>query len=316
MKKLNLLIIFVLIASLALSACAGPQATSAPENTQAVVQAPTNTVEAPTNTPEVKPTDTVEAKPTDTVEVMATETPAPTQAPAPPTVLLPDLGGKAITVALENAYPPFNSIDEATKQGVGWDYDAVTEICKRINCKPEFKEAAWDGIFAAMAAGEFDMLADGVTYTAERDQTVDYSVPYVNVIQMLLVRADEAATVDEIKADPKRLVGTQIGTTNEIVAKKNFSAEQVKSFDTFPAAILALLSGDIDGVVIDNISALGFMKANEGKLKIAGQLRSNEQLAFVFPPSSGLIWSINAALESMISDGTLEKINRKWGLVQ
>src|SRR5258705_7111597 len=81
---------------------------------------------------------------------------------------LTDLGGKKIVVAVENAYPPFNSIDETTKKGVGWDYDTVTEICKRLNCVPEFKEAAWDGIFPAMQAGEYDMLADGVTLTEER----------------------------------------------------------------------------------------------------------------------------------------------------
>ena len=76
------------------------------------------------------------------------KTEAPTQASA-----LPDLGGKAITVAVENAYPPFNSIDETSGKGVGWDYDAVNEICKRLNCKPEFKEAAWDGIFQGIGGG-------------------------------------------------------------------------------------------------------------------------------------------------------------------
>jgi polar amino acid transport system substrate-binding protein len=229
---------------------------------------------------------------------------------------VPDLGGKAVTVAVENAYPPFNKIDEATNEGVGWDYDTVREICKRLNCVPEFKEAAWDGIFPAMEAGEFDMLADGVTYTEERDEIVDFSIPYVTVGQVLLVRADETATVDELKADASKLVGTQIGTTNEIVAKKNFPEERVQSFEDFPATVLALIAGDIDGVVIDNVSALGFIKENEGKIKIGGQLTSDEQLAFVFPPGSYLTIAVNAALSEMIADGTLDQINRQWGLVQ
>ena len=102
---------------------------------------------------------------------------------------------------MENAYPPFNSIDQNTNQGVGWDYDTLREICKRLNCKPEFKEAAWDGIFPAMQAGEFDVLADGVTITDERKKIVDFSIPYVSVIQMLLVRANETLTIDQMKAD-------------------------------------------------------------------------------------------------------------------
>jgi len=243
--------------------------------------------------------------------------PAPTEPPTEaPTSGLPDLGGRSITVAVENAYPPFNIIDPNTNQGVGWDYDAVTEICKRINCTPEFKQASWDGIFPAMAAGEYDMLADGVTITAERDEIVDFSIPYVIVGQTLLVRADETASVDEIKADAARIVGTQLGTTNEIVAKEHFPAERVKSYEDFPATVLALLSNDIDGVVIDNISATGFMNENPGKLKIGGQLTSDEQLGFVYPPGSELKEAVDAALNAMIADGTLDQLNKKWGLTQ
>jgi polar amino acid transport system substrate-binding protein len=240
--------------------------------------------------------------------------PAATEEPAT-TGELPDLGGRTVTVAVENAYPPFNTIDETTGEGVGWDYDALREICSRINCTPEFKQAAWDGIFLAMAQGEYDMLADGATITAERDETVDFSIPYVTVGQVLLVQADETATVDELKADTSRMIGTQIGTTNEIVAKEHFGAERVQSFEGFPEAVLALISGDIDAVVIDNISALGFMSENEGKIKVTGSLTSDEQLGFVFPPGSDLIEPVNAALKSMQDDGTLDELNQKWGLV-
>ncbi len=244
----------------------------------------------------------------------ATQPPA-TEAPTAPSSGLPDLGGRTITVAVENAYPPFNFIDEATQQPGGWDYEAVTEICKRLNCVPEFKQAAWDGIFPAMAAGEYDMLADGVTYTEERDQTVDFSIPYVYVGQVILVRADETRTLEDFKADANAKIATQIQTTNEIVAKEVFGEERVQSFEDFGAAILALISGDVDVVVIDNVTALGYMKENEGKIKIGGQISSNEPLAFVFPPGSDLIEPVNKALESMKRDGTLYVLNLKWGLV-
>lgn len=245
----------------------------------------------------------------------ATPPPA-TEAPQAPEGALPDLQGRTITVAVENAYPPFNKIDEASGQGVGWDYDTVTEICKRLNCVVEFKQAAWDGIFPAMQAGEYDLLADGVTITDEREEIVDFSMPYVTVGQVLLVRADETASVDDIKADANRLVGTQLGTTNEIVAKEHFPVERIKSFEDFGAAVLGLMFGDLDGVVIDNVTATGFMNENSGKLKIGGQLTSDEQLGFVFPPGSDLRDAVDAALQSMIDDGTLQQLNSKWGLTQ
>jgi len=227
---------------------------------------------------------------------------------------LPDLGGRTIVVAVENAYPPFNQIDAASGEGIGWDYDTVREICQRVNCVPEFRQAAWDGIFPAMAAGEYDMLADGVTFTEERDLTVDFSIPYVTVGQVLMVRANETRTVDQFIADSSAKIGTQLGTTNEIVAKETFPPERVQSFEDFGGATLALMANDIDGIVIDNVSASGFMTANEGQLKVAGQITSDEQLAFVFPPGSDLIEAVNAALQSMIDDGTLDQLNTTWGL--
>jgi len=282
MNKVKWLISILVLASLLLGGCSGPKP---PQQVIVVTQPP------------VQPQPPV------------------VQTQAPPVSSMPDLGGKKITVAVENAYPPFNSIDQTTNQGVGWDYDSVKEICKRLNCTPEFKQAAWDGIFPAMQAGEFDVLADGVTITDERKKIVDYSIPYVTVGQVLLVRANETLTVEAMKADETKTVGTQIGTTNEIVAKKNFAEARVKSFEDFGAAVLALLANDIDGVVIDNVSAAGYMGQNAGKMKVGGTLTSDEQLGFVFPPKSELRAAFDAALEAMIADGTLEALNTKWGLV-
>ncbi len=249
------------------------------------------------------------------VSMLLTACGAPAAAPAKTS--LTDLGGKKIVVAVENAYPPFNSIDATTNKGVGWDYDTVTEICKRLNCTVEFKQAAWDGIFPAMAAGEYDMLADGVTFTADRAKIVDFSTPYVTVSQVILVRADDNRTPEQLKADPKAKLSTQIGTSNEIAAKKYFTSNEVKSFEDFPAAVLAVISNDVDGCVIDIISAQGFIKDNAGKIKIGGEiLAAGEQLAFAFPPKSTLKDAVNGALAAMVADGTMATLNKKWGLTK
>jgi len=224
-----------------------------------------------------------------------------------------DLGGATITIAVENAYPPFNYIDEATGEPAGWDYEVVTEICSRLNCVPEFSEASWEGIFPAMAAGEYDMLADGATRLFERELVTEWSVPYVIIGQVLLIRSDEArADLEAFTTDAEVIVGTQVGTTNEIVAKENFPADRVLSFEDFGGATSALLAGDIDAVVIDNLSALGFMEANPGEMRVGPQLTSDEPLSFCFPPGSTLVLSVNYALRQMYEDGTLEEINNRW----
>jgi polar amino acid transport system substrate-binding protein len=227
---------------------------------------------------------------------------------------LPDLGGKTITVAVENSYPPFNYIDESTNDAIGWDYDVVREICVRVNCVPEFKQAAWDGIFPAMQAGEYDMLADGVTFRAGRNWAVDFSIPYTFVSQQLLVRADETNTLEGFVGNADLKVGSQIGTTNYIAATEYFPDKDILTYSDFGAAVLALMAGDIDGVVLDDTVAAGFMLQEPGKLKVLGAVETGDSLAFVFPPGSDLLGPVNAALRSMHDDGTLAKINAKWGL--
>jgi polar amino acid transport system substrate-binding protein len=227
---------------------------------------------------------------------------------------LPDLAGKTITVAVENSYPPFNYIDESTNAAIGWDYDTTTEICKRINCVAEFKQAAWDGIFPAMQAGEYDMLADGVTFRAGRNWAVDFSIPYTFVSQQLLVRADETNTLEGFVGNADLKVGSQIGTTNYIAATEYFPDKDILTYSDFGAAVLALMAGDIDGVVLDDTVAAGFMLQEPGKLKVLGAVETGDSLAFVFPPGSVLLGPVNAALRSMHDDGTLANINAKWGL--
>ena len=243
----------------------------------------------------------------------ATSTPEATT--APPASTLPDLGGKEIIVAVENAYPPFNSIDTTTNQGVGWDYDALREICKLLNCVPVFKEAAWDGIFEATAAGEYDVVADGVTITDERKKTVAFSDPYMSIIQVILIRADETRFTNSkgLTDQTDLTVATQLGTTNEAVAIELVGESRVKSFEAFDAPVLALLSGDADAVIIDEQAGLGFMEINVDKMKMLNITdQVPEDLGFVFPQGSDLIDPVNKALAVMETNGTLDTLYAKW----
>jgi polar amino acid transport system substrate-binding protein len=232
----------------------------------------------------------------------------------PSGALTNDLGGREIRIAVENAYPPFNWIDASTNEGIGWDYDVWREICERINCTPVFVEAAWDGLFEAMAAGEYDVAADGITIKIERTDRVAFSNPYMNIGQVILVRVDEKDIVSEdaLESMTEKIVGTQIGTTNEIVAIKLVGEDRVRSFDTFDAPVLALMSGDVDAVVIDTVAAAGFMLENPDKMKIAAQITSGELLGFAYPHMSELIIPVNWAMQQMFAEGRMDALCVKW----
>ncbi len=227
---------------------------------------------------------------------------------------LPDLGGREITVAVENAYLPFNYIDEKTGEAGGWDYDVWNEICVRLNCTPVFTEAAWEGMINAVAAGQYDAAADGITITPERDELVDFSIGYVSIDQRLLVRKDETRinSIEDIVADPNLKLGTQTGTTNYATAQTYLPDERIEAFEQFPFAVQALVSGDIDAVIIDETAGQGYLGANSEDLKLVGPSMSSDQLGFIFPPGSDLVEPVNAALQSMMDDGTLNTFNAKY----
>jgi polar amino acid transport system substrate-binding protein len=225
-----------------------------------------------------------------------------------------DLGGREVRIAVEDAYPPFNYIDEESGESVGWDYDAWREICERVNCTPVFVLAAWDGLFEALSVGEYDVAADGITIKVSRSALVDFSDPYMNIGQVILVRVDETEVTgqDALVSMEDKLVGVQIGTTNEEAALKIVAEDRVKSYDTFDLPVVALMTGDIDAVVIDTVSAVGFMDVNPGKLKVAEPITSGELLGFAFPPKSEILVSVNWALQEMQNDGTLDELCMNW----
>jgi len=227
--------------------------------------------------------------------------------------VLPDLGGREVVVAVENAYPPFNYIGE-DGEPEGWDYDAWQEICIRINCVPVMEEWAWDGLFEAAGAGEFDVAADGITITEERAQVVAFSEPYMQYGQTLLARADEDRFdgAEEFAANPALRVAVQQGTTNELAAIDLVGPDRVDSYEDFGVSVQALLSGDADAVVIDTVAGIGFINNNPGQLKFVGEPFTSEALGFIFQPGSELIEPVNAALRSMRADGTLAILYARW----
>ncbi len=231
---------------------------------------------------------------------------------------LPDLGGQEVRIAVENAYNPFNFIDEATGEGIGYDYDIFNEMCERLNCEPVFVETSWDAMLAVMGGASdfdsFDIGADGITITEERAQQVDFSQPYIQLEQVLLVRADEDrfSTGEELSADADLLVGSQPGTTNYDTAVELVGEDRITAYDQFGLAVQALINGDVDAVIMDNVAGLGYVGANPDALQIVGEPLTSEELGFIFAQGSELRPAVDAALAEMEGDGTLDELYDEW----
>jgi phosphate/phosphite/phosphonate ABC transporter binding protein len=286
MKKLYTIISILVFASMVLAACQPAAPTAAPETEPPPVE-----TEPPPPPAETEPAATA----CDQFEV-------------------PDLGGRTVSIAIENAYLPFNFVSLDTGEADGWDYDFVNEACRRMNCTPEWVEFAWDTMIQSVAEGQFDMAADGITITPERAEQVDFSDGYINIEQRLLVRIDEDrfTNIEEFASDPELILSEQVGTTNYNTAAEIVGEDRIIAFDTFGQVVQAVLDGDTDGTVIDEVSGLGYQGANTGELKLIGPSIKSDELGFIFPQGSDLVEPFNAVIEQMKCDGFLQQINTKW----
>jgi polar amino acid transport system substrate-binding protein len=234
---------------------------------------------------------------------------------------LPDLAGKTIVVVTENAYPPLQFVDPKDGKAIGWEYDAMNEIAKRLNAKVEYQNTSWDAMIQAVSDGQFDIGMTGITIKDDRKEKVDFSDPYMRSEQFMLVRGDESRFTDaKTFGDFKDgLVGAQPGTTPFYTAvysvlDGNEQNPRIKLFETFGATVQALKTGDVDVVLTDGTAGKGYVDASNGGLKLIGGPLGTEDFGFIFKKGSDLVAPVNAAIAALKADGTIDALNKKWFL--
>ena len=234
---------------------------------------------------------------------------------------LPDLKGRKVVVVTENAYPPLQFVDPKTGKQIGWEYDAMNEIAKRLNFKVEYQNTSWDAMIQAVSDKQYDIGMTGITIKEDRKEKVDFSDPYMRSEQFMLVRGDEKRFTDakSFGANKDLLIGAQPGTTPFYTAvyevldgdEKN---PRIKLFETFGATVQALKTGDVDAVLTDGTAGKGYVDASNGGLKLVGGPLGSEDFGFIFPKGSDLVKPVNAAIAALKADGTLAALNKKWFL--
>lgn len=225
-----------------------------------------------------------------------------------------DLQGKVLKIGSDTTYPPMEMVDEKTGEIIGFDVDIMKAICGHVNCKVEFVTTAWDGIFAALAQGEFDLVVSGVSITEEREKTMDFSEPYLVVSQAILMRVEDGkTTLDGFQKGDKKLAA-QTGTTNAKLAEDLVGREKVSLYDNFSAAILALQNADVDGVIIDGTSASAYEQEFAGELAVVITGLQADPLGIVFKEGDPMVDAINEGLAKVRESGEHQKLVEKyWG---
>lgn len=217
---------------------------------------------------------------------------------------------KTLVMATNAAFPPY----EYTESGkiVGIDAEIAQAIAEKLGMELKIEDVEFGSIIGGVVSGKYDIGMAGMTVTSERLESVNFSNTYATGIQSIIILEDSEITDIKTLVEGDYIVGTQESTTGDIYMQDDLGTDRVQSYKTGADAVLALTTGKVSAVVIDNEPAKAFVAANEG-LKILETPYAVEEYAIAISKNNEtLLNDVNKALDELEADGTLDKIISKY----
>ena len=217
-----------------------------------------------------------------------------------------------LIVALEGAWSPWCYHDD-TDTLVGYDVEVSRAIAQYMGLEPEYVEGEWDGLFAGLEAGRYDIVCNGVEVTEERAKSYDFSEPYAYIHTALAVRADDdSITCFEDLAG--KTTANSIASTYMTLAE-SYGAE-VLGVDTLDETIQMLLAGRVDATLNADVSFYDYLNVHpDAAFKLVAE---TEEASHVCIPvkndgsADTLLAAVNEAIDALRADGTLAEISEKY----
>lgn len=217
-----------------------------------------------------------------------------------------------LTIGTEGTYPPFSYHDTASGGLTGYDVEVVSAIAERLGVKPEFSEVKWDGLLSGLEAGRYEVVANQVAVTPERQEIYEFSVPYTVSDAVVIVRTDDTSIT--VLADVEGKDSAQSVTSNWAGLAREAGANVVP-VDGFSESIAALRDSRVDLTFNDNLAVLDyFQTTGDDSVKVALQvqdLRSDRALV-TQKGTTGLAELLSQTLDELRADGTLAEIGQKY----
>ena len=220
-----------------------------------------------------------------------------------------------LTMSTNAAFPPYEMVaDDGSFEGI--DIEVAGAIAEKLGLELQVDDMGFDAALQAAQTGKSDMVMAGVTVTEERQAVMDFSNSYANGVQVVIVKEDSPIqTVDDLAN--ANMIGCQMGTTGYIYCSDTpenggFGEDHVTPYDDGAAAVQALMNGQIDAVVIDNMPAQEYVAANPGLKILDGEFTNEDYAIGVAKGNTALLDAINGALEELTNDGTIQSIVDKY----
>lgn len=213
-----------------------------------------------------------------------------------------------LTMATNAYFPPYEYYEGS--EIVGIDAEIAQAVADKLGLTLVIEDMEFDSIVTAVETGKADMGLAGMTVTEDRLKNVNFSDSYATGIQSVIVKEDSGiASLDDLAG---KMIGVQLGTTGDIYATDDFGADFVEQYNKGNDAVMALVSGKIDAVIIDNEPAKSYVAANEGLKILDTEYAVEDYAAAINKENTALLDAINGALADLKADGTLDGIVAKY----
>lgn len=221
-------------------------------------------------------------------------------------------GAAELIVAHDTNFKPFEFRDDSGNY-TGFDIELWQELAKRANLQYKFQPMDFNGIIPALQTKNIDAAIAGITISEERKAVVDFTKPYYNTGLMIAVRTEDAATVKTIEDLTGKVVATKTATSSAEYLRTTFTkAKEVKLFPNNDNLLFELMAKGVDAVFFDEQILKDLSKASNGAVTVVGPLYQGQSYGIAFPQGSELVEKINAALDSMVEDGSYKALYVKW----
>lgn len=217
--------------------------------------------------------------------------------------------GKLI-MATSADFPPYEYYDG--DQVVGIDAEIAKAVADKLGLELVIEDTKFDSIIVGVQSGKYDIGCAGMTVTEERLQSVNFTSTYATGIQSVIVPEGSEITDVDTLLDGDYIVGVQIGTTGDIYMTDDVGEDRIDRYQKGTDAVIALTSGKVDAVVIDNEPAKAFVAANEGLVILDTAYAEEEYAMCLNKDNEDLLNAINGALDELEKDGTLDAIVAKY----
>lgn len=213
---------------------------------------------------------------------------------------------KVYVVGTNAEYPPFEYVENG--EIAGFDAEIIKEAAKRMGIEYKWLNTNFDGLIPALQTKKVDIVIAGMSVTPEREKAVNFSVPYLT--SNVAIVTNSKNPIKDMNDLSGKSYGVELGTTKEASARKIDGAEVVP-FSSTTGALVALKSGKIDGMVLDESVSSKYIEKNP-ELVLVGVMEGEPKAAAFNKDDKELMENFSKALEEMITDGTVAELREKY----